>query len=172
MLKVMWDAWAKYHKDLEEVLRNIENLDAIDYEWLVKTAFETIYNKYAENSWSCDEVDINRMTVINDGHYQGTLLFLMPFGSYSPGPDDYLMTHVWYGSCSGCDTLERIRMQSKYDYEEDVYAKTPNEQQVQDLLMLCKDIITNTIKPYNYGWQHNEAFDVATVDGVKEKENA
>ena len=163
MIKIIRDAWAKNHKDLEEVLRNIEDLNVIDYEWLVKTTFETVYNKYVADVFH-DELDCNRMTVIDDGSYQGTVLFLVPFNMLSPGPDDYLMTHVYYGSCSGCDTLERILIMDIYDFEKEDYTEAPNEEQVQDLLALCKDIMTNTIKPYNYGWRHDEAFDVATVD--------
>ena len=161
MLNIMRDAWAKNYQDLEEVLRNIEDLDAIDYKWLVKTTFETIYNKYvdpydSELGYPYHEgLDCEKISVINNGDYQGTLLFLIPFNTYQPDASDYLMTHVGYGSCSGCDALERIRMYG---------SGAPSEQQVADFMGLCRAIVANTIKPYNYGWRHNYAFDIATVE--------
>ena len=161
MINIMRDAWAKNCKDLKEVLRNIENLDAINYKWLVKTTFETIYNKNLElyagdlNYPYNQGLDCEKISVVNNSDYEGTLLFLIPFNTYQPDASEYLITYVDYGSCSCCDTLERIRM-----YE----SGAPSEQQVADFMKLCKDIVTNAIKPYNYGWRYNYAFDIATVD--------
>lgn len=30
---------------------------------------------------------------------------------------------------------------------------------VDGYMSLCKDILTNTIKPYNYGWRNDSKFD-------------
>lgn len=43
---------------------------------------------------------------IDDGEYQGTLLFVIPADGYQPY--DYWYVKVNYGSCSGCDTLMAI----------------------------------------------------------------
>ena len=48
------------------------------------------------------------ITRIDDGDYQGTLLFVIPCANYQPDMGDYYVTSVWYGSCSGCDTFEAI----------------------------------------------------------------
>lgn len=80
------------------------------------------------------EMDYKKMTVINDGHYQGTLLFITPTNGYQPSVEDYLVTHVYYGSCSGCDTLEAIH---SYDYG------LPSEKQVRDYMMLALHLIQN-----------------------------
>jgi hypothetical protein len=53
------------------------------------------------------------MTVIDDGDYQGTQIFIIPTDTYQPSVKDYVMTDTYYGSCSGCDTLQAI---SGYDY--------------------------------------------------------
>jgi hypothetical protein len=76
--------------------------------------------------------DVCRETLhcIDDGDYQGTLLFLIPEDTYQP--DNYYYVKVEYGSCSGCDTLESIR-----DYDSD----TPNDEQVKDYMTLCLHII-------------------------------
>lgn len=48
--------------------------------------------------------DPTRIHKIDDGDYQGTLLFVVAASGYQP--DTYWTTRVYYGSCSGCDALE------------------------------------------------------------------
>ena len=95
-------------------------------------------------------LDCENMSVIDNGDYQGTLLFLIPFDTYQPCEGDYLMTYVGYGSCGGCDSLLSITECSWH---------APNEEEIKELMALCKDIVTNTIKPYNHGWRYSELFD-------------
>lgn len=52
-------------------------------------------------------LDKANIHVIDNGDYQGVQLFLIPKDEYQPS--EYLMTTVSYGSCSVCDTLQRIR---------------------------------------------------------------
>jgi hypothetical protein len=54
------------------------------------------------------EPDATRIHEINDGDYQGTLVFVIAAGGYQPS--EYWYVKVDYGSCSGCDTLEGIRL--------------------------------------------------------------
>lgn len=72
------------------------------------------------------------MTVIDNGEYQGTQIFLIPEETYQPSVDNYLVTHTYYGSCSGCDTLEGIR---SYDKEK------PTETQVKDYMTLALHLV-------------------------------
>jgi len=51
--------------------------------------------------------------LIDDGDYQGVLLFVIASGGYQPS--EYWTTSVWYGSCSGCDTFQSIMEDSDYD---------------------------------------------------------
>lgn len=50
--------------------------------------------------------DPERIHEIDDGDYQGTLLYVIASTGYQP--DDYWFVKVGYGSCSGCDTLQAI----------------------------------------------------------------
>lgn len=52
------------------------------------------------------DVDPERVTVIDHGEYQGTLLFILGAEGYQPS--DYWAVAYGYGSCSGCDTLQAI----------------------------------------------------------------
>lgn len=153
MLKVLVQKWDKNKDKLQHVLETRTDLRRIDYKDLVKLTFGVIYNDEEEQTY----LNIDRITEINDGDYQGTLLFLIPLDWYQPSEYDYLMTCVGYGSCSGCDALEHIL---SYDYSEGVLTKT----QVKDFMTLCKDIITNTIKPYNGGWRNDDRFDQIEED--------
>jgi hypothetical protein len=74
--------------------------------------------------------DPERITVIDHGHYQGTLVLVV--GNCGYQPDDYWVTKVYYGSCSGCDTLQRI-----LDYSEEPFT----EQQVDDLMTLSLHMV-------------------------------
>ena len=50
--------------------------------------------------------DPERITMIDHGDYQGTLIFVIGASGYQP--DNYWFVKVGYGSCSGCDTLQHI----------------------------------------------------------------
>jgi hypothetical protein len=45
---------------------------------------------------------------------------------------DYVMTHNFYGSCSGCDTLQSIN-----SYSEDL----PNQSQLDGYMTLCLHLV-------------------------------
>ena len=74
--------------------------------------------------------DGERIHEIDDGEYQGTLVFVIAETGYQPSVYWYVM--VGYGSCSGCDTLEGIR---RYD------SGTPTKQQVDDYMTLALHIV-------------------------------
>ena len=54
-----------------------------------------------------DAPDPSRVTMIDHGDYQGTLFFVVSASGHHP--NEVYVTHVGYGSCSGCDTLEWVR---------------------------------------------------------------
>ena len=122
-------------------------LNSCDYEYLVKLVVDLILND--EDSRYGEDYDSSKITVVKDGDYQGTLLFIIPQKTYQPSEYEYLMTYVGYGSCSGCDTLLSIQ-----DWED----KEPTDQQLKDYMTLCKDIVTNMIRPFNSGWRYDDKF--------------
>ena len=81
-----------------------------------------------------DQPDPERIHEINDGDYQGTLLYVIAADGYHPGT--YWAVFVSYGSCSGCDTLEAIR----YDYSAN-YDEAPNTKQIDEYWTLCLHIV-------------------------------
>jgi hypothetical protein len=82
--------------------------------------------------------DPDNITIINDGDYQGTLLFVIPESTYQPR--NYWYVKVWYGSCSGCDTLYGIQGDRNWDVE------VPTEGQLDDYMTLALHIVQNLKK--------------------------
>lgn len=82
--------------------------------------------------------DPERIHVIDDGEYQGTLLFIIAANSYQPS--DYWFVKVSYGSCSACDTLQRIR--DDYPWEDVSWdPATPAPSQVAAYVTLALHIV-------------------------------
>lgn len=153
MLKYCLDKWNKNKDLLEKKLRGMNNWSEIEYVSLVKLVVRCILNE--GESYIYDQWAENKITVVDNGDYQGTLLFVIPQKCYQPTEYEYLLTYVGYGSCSGCDTLQRIL---------DAGDENLTEEQINDLMKLCKDILTNIVKPYNGGWRYENDFEQVEFD--------
>ena len=66
---------------------------------------QTIKMMFSDSDYDSETPDFERITVIDDGDYQGTLVFVVASQGYQPS--DYWVTRVFYGSCSECDTFQR-----------------------------------------------------------------
>jgi len=104
MIQELVNQWECNKHKLEEYFKTI-NQEDYSYELIVKKIFELCLLKSDDDSG----FNISKMTVIDDGNYEGTQIFIIPKDTYSPSIEDYVITHTYYGSCSGCDTLEKIR---------------------------------------------------------------
>jgi len=122
MIKEFVDRFEKNKKKLKEIFSQKHPDQYLD---IVKAVVEILYN---EDDYG--GIDPNRIHEINDGDYQGTLLFVIADTRYQPS--DYWYVKVSYGSCSGCDTLESIK-----DYS----SEKPNESQVNDYMTLALHIV-------------------------------
>ena len=153
MIKFCKDQWDANRERLEEALRDDTQLNKCDYKYLLSLVVTHILNPGLvsfEQGWSA-----RKITVIDDGDYQGTLMFLIPKDCYQPSESDYLLTFVSYGSCSVCDTLMGIQ-----GWDD---AK-PTEQQLKDYMALCKDLVANMVKPYNNGWREDERYNTVELE--------
>ena len=150
MLNIIKEQWNKNREFLRKAIERDTVLNECGYDYIVKFAFENIYNRDLPDHVA--PLNLSAIYEIDDGDYQGTILYIIPFNTYQPNEHEYLMTYVGYGSCSGCDTLQSIQ-----DYSHG----RPTGIQIPDFLELCKDILTNTIMPYNFGWRNDPLFDYA-----------
>jgi hypothetical protein len=97
-----------------------------DYKEIVRNVIEILTDgkKYSGNP------DPKNIHEIDDGDYQGTLVYVIPEEGYQP--DTYWYVKVFYGSCSGCDTLQAITGYSN---------EPPTEKQVKEYMMLALHIV-------------------------------
>jgi len=128
MIQEFVKAWESRKGEIEAMFRAKH---PEDYAEIVK-AVVMILNADSEDY---DRPDPERITGIDHGHYQGTLLFVIAGSGYQP--DNFWFVKVGYGSCSGCDTLERIR-----DYDD----APPSDEQVADYMTLALHIVQG-LKP-------------------------
>lgn len=156
MIKFCKYAWDQNESKLRKVLKESEPgfLRECTYKSLVSLIVQTIFNNGPDRQNRTWEWDVEKITEIDDGDYQGTLLFLIPEDTYQPTSSQYLMTFVEYGSCSGCDTLLNLKMYVPYE------GSVPDST-INDFMTLCRDIVVNTIRPFNNGWRHEDIFDPA-----------
>lgn len=124
MLQVAIDRFLSRKSLLEEKLGSRH---WTDYSTLVKMVIELVTS---EDDYDDFNPDPERIHCIDDGDYQGTLIFLIGAKGYQPSI--YWSMKVYYGSCSGCDTLQAI-----YDYSDE----KPTEDQVKDYYTLCLHLI-------------------------------
>jgi len=128
MIQGLVKQWEENKHILKEYFKNTSQTEYDSYEVIVKKVFELcVPNAYNRVGWRLD-----KMTVIDDGDYQGTQIFIIPADTYQPEVEDYVMTDTYYGSCSGCDTLQRI-----CDYEYGL----PTEDQVVQYMTLALHLV-------------------------------
>lgn len=81
------------------------------------------------------DIDPERITEIDHGDYQGTLVYVIAKKGYQPS--EFWAVRVYYGSCSGCDTLQAI-----WKYSSD----PPTDEQVKQYMDLALHIVQG-LKP-------------------------
>ena len=135
MIKEFIEAWEKNKNKLEDYFRNTKQEEYDEYLKIVTKLFEIVINPYLIKTTDYklnDGFDIKNITLIDNGDYQGTQIFIIPLDTYQPKVEEYVYTHTYYGSCSGCDTLLSI---SDYDEEK------PNEEQIKDYMTLALHLL-------------------------------
>lgn len=128
MIQELVKQWEENKHKLEYYFKNTKQAEYDRYETIVKKIFELCIPKAINHSeWALD-----KMTIIDDGGYQGTQIFIIPTNTYQPSVEHYVMTDTYYGSCSGCDTLKAIIMHN-YDL--------PTDEQVKEYMTLALHLI-------------------------------
>lgn len=99
MIKNFVDAW---NANKEAIRATWLKECPCDYESLVKGVVSFM-----------PDMDPERVHEIDDGDYQGTLVYIIAAQGYQPST--YWCVKVSYGSCSGCDTLQDLQTQPLND---------------------------------------------------------
>ena len=104
----------KFQEIKPRLLEQFSDREPDNYEDIFKQTIKMMFEESADDYYSNSEIpDFQSITVIDDGDYQGTLVFVVASKGYQPS--DYWATRVDYGSCSGCDTFQSY---SDYDNPE------------------------------------------------------
>lgn len=150
MLKYCIDKWNQNKDTLKKALMEDDTLNTCNYLHLVEMVVEHILNCGCEIDM---RFDVENITPIDNGEYQGCQIFAIPKRTYQPAPEDYLFAFQYYGSCSGCDTLLSIQ-----DYRDGLIT----ENQLNDFMSLCKDIVCSMVHPFRSSW-FNEIWEECTA---------
>ena len=134
MIKKFVEAWEMRKKNLEEYFKTTKQEEYSEYKDLVKLLFNIVINPVIDNGWG-EAYRTDNIRVIDDGNYQGTLLFILHNDRYQPCVDEYVYTSVGYGSYSSCDILQSIQT---WDL--------PDERQVKEYMDLCLHLLQNCNK--------------------------
>ena len=132
MIKEFIERWEKNKGRLEEYFRTTKQEDYDTYVKIVKRLFELVINDSRSDGTVMFNFNIEKMTVIDNGNYAGTEIFILYNDTYEPDISDYVVTHDYYGSCPGCDTLLSI---SRYD------EGIPNNEQVKEYMTVALHLV-------------------------------
>ena len=146
MIREFVAAWDKNKQNLRHYIASNRQGEYDSYGKLVKALFREVINPYL-SEYNCDIFNTEKLHEIDDGDYQGSLIFLVPRDTYQPSPEDYVMTFQYYGSCSGCDTLLGISQ-----YCDDKY---PDKEQIDDYMTLCLHLLQH----FRYAFANEEECD-------------
>lgn len=122
MIKEFVERWEKNKPAIKEYF---QKQHPEEYKDIVKLVIENI----TDNDRYNNTPDPERIHEINDGDYQGTLLYIIAEKGYQP--NKYYSVYVSYGSCSGCDTLEALRS----------WNKPPTDEQIDGYMQLALHIV-------------------------------
>lgn len=122
MIEEFVKRWDARKGEVEERFRSAHPKD---YSAIVEAIIKILHD---EDDYSSP--DPTRITEIDHGSYQGTLLYVIAESNYQPSR--YWYVYVSYGSCSGCDTLQAI---SGYNGD------PPTDEQVAQYMTLALHIV-------------------------------
>ena len=128
MEKILVDKWNERNVQVKNAIAALLEGDSWDitYTKILKVTLKAMFEDDYDEGYGYP--DYENIHVIDDGDYQGTLLFVVPEYGYQPSV--YWIFQVSYGSCSYCDTLQGI-----------LEDEDNKEQQIKDLIILALHMI-------------------------------
>ena len=132
MIKEFINAWGTNKDALRDYIKITPQSEYDDYRKLVELLFTKVINPYLKSCGKKDLYNINEITELTQGSYQGVSIFIIHKNSYDGDLSNFVYTTNYFGSCSGCDTLLRI---SNYK------TGLPSEDQVNDYMLLLLNLL-------------------------------
>lgn len=139
MIEKFVRAWEKNKGALEAYFETTPQSEYDSYGKIWCKVLEIVVNPYYRHNDYDDNFYLAEKTVrVDFGDYCGTLIFITPTRSYEPDIYEHVITYIYYGSCSCCDTLLGIS-----DYESGL----PSDEQTKDYMTLALHMIQNAFIP-------------------------
>ena len=133
MLMKFVEAWDENKGSLREYFKNnIQSEYCESYKDILCRVITMVINPYLNKIGESD-LSVDDIKLVDYGDYQGTLILTFHEDTYEPSASETYYTSVYYGSCSGCDTLKGI-----HHYEEE---SLPDDEQVEDYMSLSLHLI-------------------------------
>jgi hypothetical protein len=124
----------KFDKIRDQLKAKFSEEHPSNYEGIFRTLITELVGE-EEYSYGAEWPDPDRIHTIDEGDYQGTMLFVVAAQGYQPST--YFACTVSYGSCSGCDTFEALR---EYGNEK------PTEDQVEGYFTLALHMLQEMVE--------------------------
>ena len=129
--------WEANKEHLMNYIKSLSYEDVDEYEKLVRILIIECLNYGCESPY--DTFNSDEIVRIDHGQYQGTEIYLFHRLSYQPDTEDYYIFDNYYGSCSGCDSLQRIL--ASINVNEPHFS----DEQVDDLITLMLHMVQRMI---------------------------
>ena len=129
MINYFIKKWDKNKDKLENYFRTHNQEEYGSYSSILENIIKYVFNDGDDYT----EFNYKDVEVIDYGDYQGTQILVFCKDTYQPDLGETYYTHVYYGSCSGCDTLLAIM---NYDWD-----KKPTDEQVEDYMTLALHMV-------------------------------
>ena len=100
MIEQVIKQWDANKERLEQYFKTTAMSQYYSYDDIIREIIVDVLNHGDNGMNICED-----FRVIDDGDYQGTRIYILRIDDYQPNVGEYIVTHTYYGSCSGCDTL-------------------------------------------------------------------
>lgn len=122
--------WEKNKHVLEEYFRTTPQSEYDDYDKILKL----ICKKILITEYGRDYFKTENIVKYDSDDYQGVQAYFLPLNNgYLSDISEIFVTHNYYGSCSGCDTIQAI-----HNYDEE---KLPTPDQVKEYMLIALHLI-------------------------------
>ena len=131
MINSIIEQWDLNNHNLKQYFESTEQREYCDYKEILSLIFELVVEKVDKDGVSFT-IQKENIRTIDDGEYEGTIIYIIPIDRPFIDVSDYLITDNYYCSCSGCDALLSIS---------DCESKKPNEIQVKEYMTIALHLV-------------------------------
>ena len=131
MINSIIEQWDLNKHNLKQHFESTDQREYWSYKKILELIFDLVILKVDKDDVSFT-IQKENIRTIDDGEYEGTLIYIIPIDRPFIDVSDYLITDNYYGSCSWCDILLSIS---------GCESKKPNEEQVRQYMTIALHLV-------------------------------